>query len=379
MTLDEPVAGRSFAEFNTPQTNRLFAEVIVPATKLNGVWVGNTTVYAAGKRVVPVNHMVIAHRGADGRVNRYSAIMRDISDEVRARQEQERQAATLRSVTEALPAIVAVVGADGRYRFVNSAFERWVGTQRGSIIGRTLLEVLGRTDAERCRPWVERVLSGETVNFEREYPNRSAARHLAVTYIPMWLDSASVDGFVGVAQDITQHKQEEGRLRQLSQRDALTGLLNRSGFEQYLRSQRGNGVEAGAQSLALLYIDLDHFKPVNDTHGHPVGDKVLQQFAQRLQNAVRPTDAVARLGGDEFAIALVGVRESAHAHAIADKVIAAAGMPFEVGALSLQVGASVGVAFGAGAAVEWEELVARADAMLYQAKASGRGRQAGTA
>lgn len=379
MTLDEPVAGHSFAEFNTPQTNRHFAEVIVPATKLNGVWVGNTTVYAVGKRVVPVNHMVIAHRGADGRVNRYSAIMRDISDEVRARQEQERQAATLRSVTEALPAIVAVVGADGRYRFVNSAFERWVGTQRGSIIGRTLLEVLGRTDAERSRPWVERVLSGETVNFEREYPNRSAARHLAVTYIPMWLDSASVDGFVGVAQDITQHKQEEGRLRQLSQRDALTGLLNRSGFEQYLRSQRGNGVEAGAQSLALLYIDLDHFKPVNDTHGHPVGDKVLQQFAQRLQNAVRPTDAVARLGGDEFAIALVGVRESAHAHAIADKVIAAAGMPFEVGALSLQVGASVGVAFGGGSAIEWEELVARADAMLYQAKASGRGRQAGSA
>lgn len=378
MTLDEPVAGRSFTEFNTSETNQLFAEVIVPATKAKGVWVGNTTVYAAGNQVVPVNHMVIAHRGTDGRVSRYSAIMRDISDEVRARQEQERQAATLRSVTEALPAIVAVVGADGRYRFVNSAFERWVGAQRGSIIGRSLPEVLGRIDAERCQPWVERVLSGETVNFEREYPNRSAARHLAVTYIPMWLDSASVDGFVGVAQDITQHKQEEGRLLQLSQRDALTGLLNRSGFEQYLRTQRSHGVDAGVQSLALLYIDLDHFKPVNDTHGHPVGDKVLQQFAQRLQNAVRPTDAVARLGGDEFAIALVGVRESAHAHAIADKVIAAAGMPFEVGALTLHVGASVGVAFGADTAIEWEELVARADAMLYQAKASGRGRQAGS-
>jgi diguanylate cyclase (GGDEF)-like protein/PAS domain S-box-containing protein len=377
--LDESMAGRSFTEFNTPETNRLFAEVIVPATRAHGVWIGNTTVYADGQVVVPVNQMVIAHRGADGRASRYSAIMRDISDEVRARQEQERQAATLRSITEALPAIVAVVGADGRYRFVNSAFERWVGSQRSSILGRSMVEVLGRTDAERCRPWVERVLAGETVNFERDYPSRSSARHLAFTYIPMWLDGATVGGFVGVAQDITHHKQEEGRLLRLSQRDALTGLLNRSGFEQYLRAQQGDGDPAGSPSLALLYIDLDHFKPVNDTHGHPVGDQVLQQFAQRLQAAVRPTDAVARLGGDEFAIALSGVRESAHAHTIADKVIAAASMPFEVGALTLHVGASVGVAFGGDAGVDWQELVARADAMLYQAKASGRGRHAGAA
>ena len=375
--LDESLAGRSFAEFNTPETNHIFAEVIVPATKANGVWVGNTTVYAAGQRVIPVNHMVIAHRGVDGRVSRYSAIMRDISDEVRARQEQERQAATLRSVTEAIPASVAVVGADGRYRFVNSTFERWAGAQRGTIIGRTLREVLGHSEYERSLPWVERVLAGETVNFEKAYVGQKVAQHLAISYIPLWLDGGAIDGFVTVAQDITQHKLKETRLQHLAQRDPLTGLLNRKGFEQYLDTHLQG--EASARSIALLYIDLDHFKPINDKHGHPVGDKVLQQFAQRLQSAVRPTDAVARLGGDEFAIALAGVRESAHAHVVAEKVIAAAGAPFEVGALDLQIGASVGVAYGVNAALDWQDLVARADAMLYAAKASGRGRYAGPA
>ena len=96
-------------------------------------------------------------------------------------------------------------------------------------------------------------------------------------------------------------------------------MLNRAGFEVCIeRSVRVDGGE----TLALLYIDLDHFKPINDTHGHPVGDRLLQLFAQRLRRIVRPTDAVARLGGDEFAIVLPRVRELSNAEAVVDKVIA---------------------------------------------------------
>jgi len=338
------------------------------------VWLGETTVYAAGGRELPVSHMVIAHRDETGRVGRYSAVMRDISREVAAKSALELQTATLRSVTEAIPAIIAVVGADGRYRFVNSAFERWCGARRESIVGRTLPEVLGRSDHERTRPWVEQALAGETVSFERDYPGRGSATHLALSYIPLRLEDGSVDGFVGVAQDISQHRQEEVRLLQLTQRDALTGLLNRAGFEAVLDQRLKEGI---GETLALLYIDLDHFKPVNDQHGHPVGDQLLQQFAQRLLRVVRPTDAVARLGGDEFAIVLTGVREPDHAQRVADKVVAAASQPFEVGALRLSVGTSVGVAFRADPATGWRDLVARADTMLYRAKEGGRGRHSG--
>lgn len=371
---DAQVTQREFSEFNTPAMLQHFNDIIVPAVKANGVWLGETTVYGAGHRVIPVSHMVIAHRDGSGRVARYSAVMRDISDEVRARQQLQRQAATLRSVTEAIPAIVAVVGKDGRYRFVNSSFERWIGSLREHIIGRSLLEVLGPADHERSRGWIERALAGETVQFEREYPDHGSARHLSVTYIPLWLDDGTVDGFVGVAQDITMHRQEEVRLLQLTQRDPLTGLLNRAGFEQQMEARMKGGEGA---MLALLYIDLDHFKPVNDRHGHLVGDQLLRMFAQRLSEIVRPTDAVARLGGDEFAILLAGVRESAHAQSVADKVIASAQAAFEVDGRALHIGASVGVAFGADSAVGWRDLVARADARLYQAKESGRGRHAG--
>lgn len=130
------------------------------------------------------------------------------------------------------------------------------------------------------------------------------------------------------------------------------------------------------EPVALLYIDLDHFKPVNDRHGHATGDRLLRQFADRIGELVRPSDAVARLGGDEFTIALRGVRQLSHAQTVADKVIIAAKQPFEVGALRLQIGASVGVAHRVDPAGDWHALLARADTALLRAKAEGRGRQA---
>ncbi|HEY4069164.1 MAG TPA: GGDEF domain-containing protein, partial [Burkholderiaceae bacterium] len=276
------------------------------------------------------------------------------------------------TVAEAIPAIVAVCDLDGRYRFVNSAFERWSGRPREHIVGRTMAEVLGADEHAHSRPWMERVAQGESVSFEREYAGPQPIKHLSISYIPTRLESGEVDGFVGVAQDITTQKREVGRLLRLSHRDPLTGLLNRAGFEAELD---GHLQQGGGDSLAMLYIDLDHFKAVNDRHGHPAGDEVLKQFAQRVQQLVRPTDAVARLGGDEFAVGLPGVRLKANAEAVADKIVACAARPFAVGPLMLTIGASVGVAFQADAATGWRGLVERADTQLYKAKASGRGQR----
>jgi len=364
---DAPLAGRGFADFSTAQTHERYRDEIRPALNRRGSWIGETRVVLAGGREVPVTHLAIAHHDGDGQVERFSAVMRDISAEVAAREALLLQTATLQSVTEALPAMVAVIGRDGRYRFVNSAFERWSGRPRERLLGRHVSEVIDAEEYAERRPWIERALAGETVNFEACSPQRRL-RHVALTYVPLRNDGG-IDGYVGVAQDITAHKDEAVRLLQLAQRDALTGLLNRAGLEDWLaRHEAASGVE----SLALLYVDLDHFKPVNDTFGHRAGDAVLQLFARRVLDLVRPTDAVARIGGDEFALALAGVRERAHAEAVASKVIAAAGQPFAVGALTLRIGASVGVSFQTGAA-GWQALVQHADEMLYRAKAAGRG------
>jgi diguanylate cyclase (GGDEF)-like protein/PAS domain S-box-containing protein len=363
---------RTFAQLATPETGARLEDEILPAVGLAGVWTGETTLLDADGQALHVSQLVIAHGDGDGHVARYSAVMRDISLDVANREQLMLQSATLRSVTEAIPAVVAVVGADRRYRFVNNAFERWTGRPRNEIVGRPIEDVVGHDDAARCEPWVARVLAGETVHFERDYPERTHARHLSVTYIPMW-SGGMVDGYVGVAQDITEHREEAGRLLNLSQHDPLTGLLNRSGFEDFMRRQADG---TGADALGLLYIDLDHFKPVNDQHGHAVGDELLRLFAQRVQGLVRPSDAVARLGGDEFAVAMTGVRELAHAEFVADKIVDAAKLPFVIGVLEVGVGASVGVAFRVEAASGWQGLVERADTNLYRAKAAGRGQRA---
>ena len=365
----ESLSERNFTEFNTEETNRLFASVIVPALEKFGVWSGETTVYGADRLCVPVSHLVIAHRDAGGRISRYSAVMRDIRVEVRAKDELLRQAATLRSVAEAIPAIMAVVGIDGRYRFVNSTFERWAGAQRETIVGKTLVEVLGRVEFERSKPYIERVFAGETVSFEKAYLQGGRHTHLAISYVPLWLSNECVDGFVAVAQDITAHRQESVRLANLAQQDPLTGLLNRAGFEEFIQQALAGDQDT---SVALICIDLDRFKVVNDTHGHPAGDAVLRAIAQRLRSLVRPGDAVARLGGDEFAVALVGIGLESRADAIAQKVVAAAAVPVTYGETALQVGASAGVAF-ASALDGWDALLERADAMLYRAKGAGRG------
>ena len=317
-----------------------------------------------------MSHMVIAHHDGQGRVERHSSLMRDISAEVLAQQEILRQSDVLRSVAEAIPATVVVVGADTRYRFVNSAFERYCGLPRERILGRPAIEVMGEQEIARRMPWMKRALAGEAVHFTLDYPAPDGTTYLALSCIPLHLPSGEIDGFVGVGQDITVQKREQDRLLQLAQRDPLTGLLNRAGFESSLELQLQ---QAGHVGLAVLYIDLDNFKPVNDLHGHPAGDQVLALFARRLAGLTRPTDMVARLGGDEFAIALAGLREVAHAHSVAEKVVLAGSTPFHVGNTLLHVGASVGVAFSAEGRPTWQELLAQADAQLLAAKAAGKG------
>jgi diguanylate cyclase (GGDEF)-like protein/PAS domain S-box-containing protein len=294
--------------------------------------------------------------------------LQDITALVRTREDLERQTATLDTVVEAIPAVVVVLDARLRYRMVNHAFERWRGIDRAQAIGRTVAEVLGQPEFERSAAPLQRALAGETVNYEKEYPD-GPARYMSVTYIPMRLADGRVEGLIAVAQDVTRLREEQLRLIDLSERDPLTGLYNRAGFDKCLSDHVANG---GAHLLALLYIDLDRFKPVNDVHGHAVGDELLQQFARRLQLLVRGGDAAARVGGDEFAIALVGVADIAGARAVAAKVIEVASAPFNVRDQALHIGASVGVAIDASDEAGLPGLMERADAQLYAAKAAGR-------
>jgi len=368
---DADVKGRAFTEFFTEETNKRWLPEIIPTAKRDGVWIGETAVRLP-RGAVPVNHMVIAHHGTLGRVVRYTSIMRDISEQVTTRAELARQTATLNAIVESIPAIVVVWDVDLRYRLVNREFERSRG-RREDFIGLTFEQAWDPEEYERSLPWLRKALAGETVSYEKDYRQASGSQHVLATYTPLHLEDGTVGGVIGVAQDITTHREEKLRLTQLSERDPLTGLMNRTGFEAFLEKKVGHGE---GTSLGILYIDLDHFKPVNDRYGHATGDEVLRQLAARLQSVIRPTDAVARLGGDEFAIALAGLRGVGDAESVAHKVVALAQQEFVVGRRAVTIGASVGIAFDADAQGGWKNLVGQADAMAYEAKEAGRGRSA---
>jgi diguanylate cyclase (GGDEF)-like protein/PAS domain S-box-containing protein len=257
---------------------------------------------------------------------------------------------------------------------VNQTYERWRGLWRELLVGRLVQETMAAAEYEKSCYWAQRALAGETVSYEEDYPETCAVRHVQVTYVPLRMPDGGIGGFFGVAQDVTQHREGNLRLSLLSTRDPLTGVLNRAGFEQLMHARISEG--SGA-TLAVIYINLDHFKPVNDTHGHAAGDQVLQEFAARVQRQVRPTDALARLGGEEFAVILLGIRDTADAAMVAEKIVAVAREPFLIGQNTrVSISASVGVACNAEAAGGWQALIAQADKLAYEAKAAGRGRVA---
>ncbi|MYL82345.1 diguanylate cyclase [Desulfovibrio aerotolerans] len=175
----------------------------------------------------------------------------------------------------------------------------------------------------------------------------------------------------GIVNDITERKRAEELFTRLSLHDALTGLPGRALYMDRLR-QTISLAERHSERTAVYFIDLDHFKDVNDRHGHEVGDAVLAEAARRLTVCMRRSDTVARIGGDEFVALTPGIGETANATAMAEKIVASLRRPFEVRGAVCQLGASVGVAFYPDDATRSGELLRLADAAMYAAKNAGR-------
>ena len=178
-------------------------------------------------------------------------------------------------------------------------------------------------------------------------------------------------GWVATHDDITERKRAVAQIERMAHHDALTGLPNKGVFRERLAQavQRTRGGEP----LAVLYLDLDRFKAVNDTLGHPVGDELLRATAQRLCECLRQSDMVARLGGDEFAIIQADAPQPAAANSLAERLVRVLGAPFEIDGHQIVIGASVGVAFSPEHGTDPDELLKKADLAMYDAKAAGRG------
>jgi diguanylate cyclase (GGDEF)-like protein/PAS domain S-box-containing protein len=309
----------------------------------------------------------------DGELHGYVGSIDDITTRREAEETLSKSEQRLRTITDTLPALVAFVDASERYRFNNLAYERTYGVSRESIRHQTIKSFLGEEEYRVIQPYIQRVLRGESVKFEQSKRIGGANVWTESAFIPQFGEdeNRSVVGFHVMTQDITAKKLEERRLVQLAQIDSLTGLINRAGFEQKLIAAMANCREKN-NLMALMYLDIDHFKKINDTRGHVVGDVLLKVFASRLQRTVRSVDTVCRLGGDEFSIILEDIGQQEIAENIAAKIVKSLQSLFSLEGELVPVTSSIGVAFYQGEPLEPKALIKRADEMLYQAKATGR-------
>lgn len=373
--------GLRFDGFHPPAMAQRLRDEAWPHATEHGYWSGRGVVFDARGRELPVDETLLAHRGRDGRIETYSAVLRDMSAEIQAQQQLERSEAIMAAVAQSHTAMIMVLDTNQRFLFMNRACERAFGVQRSEWIGRPVHELLGRADYLRTLPLIETALTGEPAQAQVSYPDRLGRAIFNLRCVPFAhadgvTDSGAtanvIDGVIAIADDITDSKHEESRLRDASQTDALTELRNRLGFERHADELIALARQDNSL-IAVLYLDLDHFKPVNDTHGHPVGDALLRAVAGRLRHALRPQDLVARLGGDEFVVMLPGLRAPADAQLIARKLVELMAAPFLIGKLVLSIGVSVGISMARGNAAALDTLVRDADAQLYAAKRAGRG------
>lgn len=319
-----------------------------------------------------VHVTLVPHRDEAGAVLGLYALINDISGRRAAELALHQSEARLRTIADALPMRVAYVDADERYRFNNLAYERVFGTPRQAIYGRTIREVMGDTAYRTIEPHVRRALQGETVTYQSEMTTRDSYRCYEATYLPQFgEDGTTVLGFHSVVVDMTSQKLEERRLIRLGQIDGLTGVVNRSGFQERLREAMARSQASGGL-MAVMYLDIDRFKQVNDQLGHGTGDALLKAFAGRLTQTLRSSDTTARLGGDEFTIIMEGFTKPEDAATVAAKIVKTMQAPFALDERTVEVTTSLGLAFYQGGETTPEALLRHADEMLYQAKAAGR-------
>lgn len=303
-----------------------------------------------------------------GQPLRFVGMHTDITAQKRA-DEHMRLAA---SIFENTREVIVVTDAQASIISVNRAFTDVTGYSADEVIGRSprLLHSELQDDAFYQQMWDAIFNTGY---WQGELWNR---RKDGALY-PCWEtittlrdDHGDIINFVSISSDISKYKEAEDRIRRLAYFDPLTGLPNRT-----LLRDRAEQALAHAQrhdcDVALLFVDLDHFKTINDSLGHTIGDGLLQKLGERLQNLLRDTDTVGRLGGDEFLIVLSELDANSTAK-IAQKLLAAMADPFEIQRHSLVITLSIGISLSPRDGANFDELLKNADAALYRAKESGR-------
>ena len=349
---------------DTALAHGLRACTSVPICDSNGVLLGTFAAYFdTPRRPTPYEDELLA----SGRNVAAIALER-----ARAQAAIEEGRAQLQMILDAMPMSIAYTDNELRYRFVNSGYEALFGIPREQTVGQRVPQVLGGARFRIIKPYIDRALTGEEVRWEREdRDGEGRTRHLEIHYVPHRVAQGRVVGHFGIVTDITARKENERLLKYLATHDQLTDLPNRNLLVEHL----GLALARAARSdrrVAVMFIDLDRFKTVNDTLGHDAGDRLLESLAARFREHLRKCDILGRLGGDEFVVLLDDIEDIQDAAVSAQKLIALAAEPFRLGGHEFYVTASIGIAVSPGDGTDAGMLLKNADIAMYRAKSQGK-------
>jgi diguanylate cyclase (GGDEF)-like protein/PAS domain S-box-containing protein len=273
-----------------------------------------------------------------------------------------------RSIVDSAPVCIHEIDRTGRFVGINAEAVRQAGNMYADeIVGKAYLDYVAPWDQKRVSDLLAQACEGRVCQFEYTSIIDGRARVFSASLVPLGDENGQVTKLLGYSQDITAQKTSEQQLVHRAEHDSLTDLPNRGLFMDRLRSGIARA-KRNNQPLALLFVDLNDFKPVNDRHGHQTGDRLLRVVAQRLMAAVREVDTVARVGGDEFAVILEAISDADDAAAVAVKIAECIGEPFSIDSHTLCIGASTGIAIYPGDGDGVSSLLQHADAQMYRAK-----------
>ncbi|MGE5467947.1 MAG: EAL domain-containing protein [Ignavibacteria bacterium] len=296
-------------------------------------------------------------------------IARDITERKRVEEHLHLMSRVFSNSGEA----IVITDAENRVLAVNRQFTNLTGYGPEEVVGKDpRILSAGNTPPETYQEmWAALAKNdywqGEL--WDRRKTGEAYPKRLAISVVRD--ADGNVLNYIGSFEDITDQKAAEDRIRFLAHHDALTGLPNRLSLNERLEQSMAFA-RRFQQSLAIMLIDLDNFKSINDTLGHSAGDQLLVQVAQRLLGAVRGSDIVARLGGDEFVLVLTGIEGDAYATEIAGKLVGRVSEPYAIDGKEVRTSPSVGICFYPRDAIETSDLIKNADIAMYHAKASGR-------